>query len=244
MSGTEALIEAAKKRAAYAAVDEFIRDGMKVGVGSGSTVVYVVERLVQRKNEEGLNITCIPTSFQSLNLINDGGLNLGDLNRHAPLDVSIDGADECDEKLNLIKGAALTLEKINVFNSKLFVVVADYRKESKVLGQKWKKGVPIEVLPLAWRAVSNYIVEHLHGKPILRMAVAKAGPVVTDNGNFILDVDFGEMADPLKVLTDVNRIPGVLETGLFVDMVEKAFFGTADGGYVTVDRKGERKVFQ
>jgi len=131
----ENLIEQAKKKAAYAAIDDFVADHMILGIGSGSTVVYAVERLVQRVKAEKLDIICIPTSFQSQQLIVEGGLILGDLSRYPEIDVVIDGADEVDLHLNLIKGGGgcQTQEKIIASNSKQLVIIADYRKESKKL---------------------------------------------------------------------------------------------------------------
>jgi ribose 5-phosphate isomerase A len=234
-------IDEAKKKAAYAAVDEFIKDHQVVGIGSGSTVVFAVERIVQKVKEENLHLVCIPTSFQSTQLIVKGDLVLGDLTRYPVIDVAIDGADEVDEEMNLIKGggACQTQEKIIAYNAKRFVVVADYRKESKMLGEQWKSGVPVEILPVAYVPVMKKIEASLGGKPTLRMAVKKAGPVVTDNGNFVIDVDFGVMTPQhaRSLEMKLKSIPGVVETGLFIDMAEKAFFGRADGSVSTRTRK-------
>eukprot|EP01103_Thecamoeba_quadrilineata_P007565 TRINITY_DN17423_c0_g1_i1.p1 TRINITY_DN17423_c0_g1~~TRINITY_DN17423_c0_g1_i1.p1 ORF type:complete len:244 (+),score=70.92 TRINITY_DN17423_c0_g1_i1:884-1615(+) len=227
------LVELAKKKAAYQAVDEFVRDGMIVGVGSGSTVIYAVQRLAQVVHEYKYNIVCVPTSFQSQQLIIEAALNLSDLSRYPSLDVAIDGADEVDEELNLIKGGGgcQTQEKIVAANSKKLVIICDYRKRSKNLGEKWKTGVPIEVIPFAYVPLIKKITEEFKGKPVLRMAVKKAGPVVTDNGNLILDVDFGVI--PLQSVKDLHTrlkaLPGVVETGLFVGMTNKVFFGNQDG---------------
>eukprot|EP01104_Vermistella_antarctica_P002897 TRINITY_DN13097_c0_g1_i1.p1 TRINITY_DN13097_c0_g1~~TRINITY_DN13097_c0_g1_i1.p1 ORF type:complete len:233 (+),score=68.38 TRINITY_DN13097_c0_g1_i1:93-791(+) len=224
-------IEAAKRLAGHAAVDEFVRSGMVVGIGSGSTVVYVVERVEELVRDGKLtNLICIPSSFQAELLIQNAKLPLSSLNAHPDIDVAIDGADEVDKDLNCIKGGGgcQTQEKLVASNAKVFVVVADYRKDSTVLGQKWKKGVPIEVIPMAYVPIQRKL-EQLGGKPILRLALAKAGPVVTDNGNFILDTDFGEIADPHSLDRALIAIPGVVMTGLFVAMAKKAFFGQADG---------------
>jgi len=224
-------IEEAKKKAAYAAVDEYIKDGMIVGVGSGSTVVYVVERLAARVRSENLNILCIPTSFQANQLIAQAGLKKTDLTNHPVIDVTIDGADEVDSELNCIKGGGgcHTQEKIVAACSRLFVVVADYRKDSKTLGLQWKKGVPIEVIPLSYVPLKEKFLQLGAKRADLRMAVNKAGPVVTDNGNFIIDVDFGLITDVSSLNTKLSLIPGVVETGLFPGMAVKAFFGNEDG---------------
>ncbi|KJE94582.1 ribose-5-phosphate isomerase [Capsaspora owczarzaki ATCC 30864] len=230
MSNPTDLVEKAKKAAAFAAVDEYVKDGMTIGVGSGSTIVYAVERIVERVKAENLKLVCIPTSFQARQLIVEGGLVLSDLSRHSAIDVAIDGADEADAQLNCIKGggACMLQEKIVAYNAKRFVVVADFRKKSETLGQQWKAGVPIEVIPLAYVPVLRKL-ESFGGKPVLRMAKAKAGPVVTDNGNFVVDCDFGLIQDPAALDKRIASIPGVVETGLFVNMAEKAFFGMQDG---------------
>eukprot|EP01097_Dermamoeba_algensis_P008966 TRINITY_DN617_c0_g2_i2.p1 TRINITY_DN617_c0_g2~~TRINITY_DN617_c0_g2_i2.p1 ORF type:complete len:158 (-),score=49.07 TRINITY_DN617_c0_g2_i2:227-700(-) len=111
-----------------------------------------------------------------------------------------------------------------------FIVIADFRKKSSRLGQQWKKGVPAEVIPMAYKAVMLRL-EKMNGKPTLRMAVKKAGPVITDNGNFVIDVDFGEI--PVEKVKEINnqllQIAGVVETGLFVEMAQMAYFGEEDG---------------
>ncbi|UYP47430.1 Ribose-5-phosphate isomerase A [Candidatus Lokiarchaeum ossiferum] len=223
-------IELAKKKAGYAAVDEFVKDGMVLGIGSGSTVVYAVKRLIERVKNENLKVICIPTSFQSIQLIVDGGLTLGDLSRHPEIDVDIDGADEVDDKLHLIKGGGgcQVQEKIVASVSKQLVIIADYRKDSKSLGEKWKKGVPIEVVPMAYVPIINKI-KKMGGKPTLRMAKNKAGPIISDNGNFIIDADFGIIQDPITLNEKLTMMTGVVETGLFTNMAIKAFFGQADG---------------
>lgn len=223
-------IEEAKKKAGYAAVDDFVQDNMIIGIGSGSTVVYAVERLIQRVQAEGLKVVCIPTSFQSTQLIVEGKLPLGDLSQYPEIDVDIDGADEVDENLNLIKGGGgcHVQEKIVASCSKKLVIVADYRKDSQLLGQQWKKGIPIEVIPFAYVPIMKKI-EAMGGKPVLRMAKSKAGPVVSDNGNFIVDADFGILDNPSEVNQKIKMISGVVETGLFINMAIKAYFGQADG---------------
>lgn len=110
--------------------------------------------------------------------------------------------------------------------------MADYRKDSKILGEQWKKGIPIEVIPGAYVPLTKKF-EQMGGKAILRMGKSKAGPVVTDNGNFILDVDFGLIKDPAALEPKLKLLPGVVETGLFIGMAKKAFFGQADGSVTT-----------
>ncbi|KAI8098014.1 ribose 5-phosphate isomerase A-domain-containing protein [Gilbertella persicaria] len=222
-----------KKLAAYRAVDEYINADQKVvGIGSGSTVVYVVERILQRP--ELKHIVYIPTSFQSKILILEGGLQLGSIEQHPEIDVTIDGADEVDEDLNAIKGggACQFQEKVIAEAAKKFVIVADFRKKSKKLGTGWTKGVPIEVVPMTYRSLMKTIETKLSVKPIsakLRMAVNKAGPVVTDNGNFVIDAHFGTIKNPQELLKELKLLTGVYEVGLFCNMAEKAYFGEENG---------------
>ncbi|XP_009330175.1 PREDICTED: ribose-5-phosphate isomerase [Pygoscelis adeliae] len=212
-----------------------------LGIGSGSTIVHAVHRLAERVKQENLTIVCIPTSFQARQLILQNGLTLSDLDRHPELDVAIDGADEVDSDLNLIKGGGgcLTQEKIVAGYAKCFIVIADYRKKSKSLGEQWKKGIPIEVIPMAYVPVTRALTKNFGGAAELRMAVSKAGPVVTDNGNFILDWKFDKVHEWSEVNTAIKMIPGVVETGLFIDMAEVVYFGMEDGS-VSVREKQPR----
>jgi ribose 5-phosphate isomerase A len=216
--------------------DEFVQSGYVVGVGSGSTVVYAAERLGELVKEGKLQgITCIPTSFQSKQLIAEHKLTLTSLDESPVIDVTIDGADEVDLQLNCIKGggACQLQEKIVAFAAKKFVVIADYRKESTKLGEQWTQGVPVEVVPMAYVPLMHKMEQDFGGKPVLRMAKCKAGPVVTDNGNFVLDVNFGVIGDPKTLCDRLVLLPGVVEVGLFCGMAEKAFFGQADGSFTT-----------
>jgi ribose 5-phosphate isomerase A len=228
MSGD--LIELGKKMAAEKAVEENIREKMVVGIGSGSTVVYAIKKIAEMNNKRNLDLKCIPTSFQSYQLIIDNNLHLVSLDQYPEIDVTIDGADEIDKNLNLIKGGGgcLVQEKIIAFFSKILIIVADFRKNSKFLGENWKKGVPIEVIPMAYKAIMKKL-EQLGGKPILRMAIAKAGPLITDNGNFIIDVDFGIIKEPSLLNDKILHIPGVVDTGLFIGMTQKVYIGQKDG---------------
>ncbi|CAI9736198.1 ribose-5-phosphate isomerase [Octopus vulgaris] len=229
--GNMSSYEDCKKAAAYAAVNHHVNDNQVIGIGSGSTIAYAVERLAQRVEEEKLTVKCVPTSFQSRQLIMHANLPLSDLERTPELDISIDGADEVDNQLNCIKGggACQFQEKIVASCAKDFIIIADYRKDSENLGQKWKRGVPIEVLPVAYRPVKLKIEAMLGGVAKLRMAEYKAGPIVTDNGNFVLDWLFEEHADWVEVNTAIKLIPGVVETGLFLNLAKVAYFGNADG---------------
>lgn len=229
-------LEEAKKLAAFRAVDEHVTNNSILGIGSGSTVVYAVQRLAQRVKEENLHVTCIPTSFQAKQLIIENGLILSELDVNPVLDCVIDGADEVDKDMVLIKGGGgcLLQEKIVASCAKKMIVIADYTKDSKELGDQYKKGIPIEVVPLAYVPISMKIEEKFGGKVVLRMAKAKAGPCVTDNGNFILDWHFTQNGQNWEnINTELLSIPGIVETGLFVKMAQKAYFGLADGNVIT-----------
>ncbi|KAI9032791.1 ribose 5-phosphate isomerase A-domain-containing protein [Phycomyces nitens] len=231
-------IEVGKKQAAYQAVDDHINAECKVvGIGSGSTVVYAVERILQRP--ELKDIVYVPTSFQSKLLIVEGGLTMGSIEQFPDIDVTIDGADEVDGQLNVIKGggACQFQEKLVAEAARKFVIIADYRKKSKQLGTEWTKGVPVEVVPMAYKSVMTSIETKLSQKPLkstLRMAVNKAGPVVTDNGNFVVDAHFGAIEDPAQLLREIKLLTGVYEVGLFCGMAEIAYFGEADGSVCTL----------
>ncbi len=220
-------VEEAKKNAAYQAVDEKLKNHKIIGIGSGSTVVYAVRRIADWDRE---NLICIPSSFQATQLIVSNGLTLGSLNQYPEVEITFDGADEIDDNLNLIKGGGgcHVQEKILAYNSKKVIIVADFNKDSKILGEKWKNGVPIEVIPGAYIPVMKKI-EEMKGKPKLRMGVNKAGPIVTDNGNFLIDADFGLIKNPINLELDLIRIPGIVETGLFIDIADACYIGLEDG---------------
>lgn len=234
-------VEAAKRLAARAAVDAHVRGGMRVGVGSGSTIVYAIQRLAELAHPPAggappLRITCVPTSFQARTLLVDCGLPLAELNACPELDVALDGADEVDAALNCIKGggACQTQEKLVAAAAAVFVVVADGSKRApRGLGTTWRRGVPVEVLPPAYVPVMRALAR-LGGAPALRMGgPAKAGPVVTDNGGFVVDAEFGPIADPAALHAAIKALPGVVETGLFTGMASVAYFGLDDGSVET-----------
>jgi len=232
-------VEASKELAGRTAVDNHVAvDTRVVGIGSGSTIVYAVKRLAERVKEEDLNLRCIPTSFQARQLIQQNGLVLSDLETDPRIDVTIDGCDEADDALTLIKGGGgcQTQEKVVASYSNKFVVIADYRKASSKLGQAWDY-VPIEVLALAYRPLMARIEEQLGGRCEVRMAKAKAGPVVTDNGGMIIDWYWDKNSEKSwrDVESALHGMPGLVETGLFVGMANTAYFGMQDG---TVMQRG------
>jgi ribose 5-phosphate isomerase A len=211
---------------------------MVLGIGSGSTIVYAVERIAEMNRVKNLSLKCIPTSFQSYQLIIENGLTLASLDQYPELDLDIDGADEIDRDLNLIKGGGgcLVQEKIIAANAKKFVIIADFRKNSEFLGTNWKKGVPIEVIPIAYVPIIKKL-EKMGGKPVLRMAKSKSGPLVTDNGNFIIDADFGLIRKPKELNEKIFSIVGVVDTGLFIDMATMAYVGTKEGTVEILKKK-------
>jgi ribose 5-phosphate isomerase A len=203
---------------------EHIKEGFIVGLGSGTTVDYAFQELGKRIREKKLRIHGVPTSHQAFLLAVQYGIPITTLNEHPQLDVAIDGADQVDKKLNMIKGmgGALTREKIVAYASKMNVIIVDETKLTKKLGTD--QPVPVEVLPFASPTVTAKL--HTWGsKPVLREAKKKLGPVVTDNGNFILDVDFGPIDNPKELNRKLKAIPGVVETGLFVDLADIIYVG-------------------
>ena len=219
--------EDAKRRVALEAVKR-VRDGSVIGLGSGSTVAYAIRELGRRVREENLRILGVPSSYKTFLLAVECGVPLTTLNEHPLLDLDIDGADQIDGELNLIKGmgGALTREKIVAAASKRLIVIADETKLASSLGEG--QLLPIEVLPFALPLVADRI-RRIGGKPKLRERKDSSGPYVTDNGNFILDVDFGVIEDPKDLESRIKRIPGVIETGLFIEMTDEALIGTRSG---------------
>ena len=213
----DASSNASAKRAAGEAAAELVRDGMIVGLGTGSTVAWTIKRLGERVREEGLDFYGVPTSFQAEELAIASGIKLTTLNQHPQLDLAIDGADQVDSNLFVIKGggAAHTREKVVSCSARRFVIVAD---ESKFV-EKLSWPVPVEVLPFAARLVERRL-EELGGKPVLRLGKMKDGPVITDNGNFVMDVDFGIINDPRSIAARISPIPGVVEHGIFDNLDE------------------------
>uniref|UniRef100_A0A8C2LYL1 ribose-5-phosphate isomerase n=1 Tax=Cricetulus griseus TaxID=10029 RepID=A0A8C2LYL1_CRIGR len=216
--------EEAKKLASHTAVENHVKNNQVLGIGSGSTIVHAVQR-IGMFSDRLLDVSC------ARQLILQYGLTLSDLDQHPEIDLAIDGADEVDAELNLIKGGGgcLTQEKIVAGYASRFIVIADFRKDSKNLGDRWHKGIPIEVIPMAYVPVSRAVTQKFGGEVELRMAVNKAGPVVTDNGNFILDWKFDRVHKWSEVNTAIKMTPGVVDTGLFINMAERVYFGMQDG---------------
>lgn len=215
--------ESAKKMVAVTAT-KHVKEGFFVGLGSGTTVAYVFQELGKRIREKKLQIYGIPTSYQAFLLAVQHKIPITSLDEHPQLDVTIDGADQVDEELNMIKGmgGALTREKIVASASKMNVIVIDETKLTKTLGAN--QPVPVEVLPFALSVVTSKL-RSLGRNPVLRKAEKKLGPVVTDNGNFILDVHFGPIDNPKGLNQTLKTISGIVETGLFVEMANVVYVG-------------------
>lgn len=215
--------EDAKKRVAFEAA-KHVKNGFVIGLGSGTTVGYVFQELGRRMREKELSIHGVPTSYQALLLAVQHKIPLTTLHEHTQLDLTIDGADQVDPLLNMIKGAggALTREKIVASISKTNIIVIDNSKLIRKLGLNHP--IPVEVLPFALNPVLARL-NKLGSKPNLRIAKEKLGPVVTDNGNFIIDVDFDYIKDPEALDQSLKAIPGVVETGLFIEMADIVYVG-------------------
>jgi len=217
-------IEEAKKNAALEAV-KHVKDGFLLGLGSGSTAAYAVKEVGRLIRQKKWKILGVPTSHQAFLLAVDCGISTTTLNEHPKLNLTIDGVDQVDPDLNMIKGmgGALAREKIVASASKHNIIVADETKLTKKLGTN--QPVPIEVLPFA-SAMVELRIKRMKGKPVLREVEGKVGPVVTDNGNFIVDADFGPIEAPDDLNCKLKSIPGVVETGLFVGMTDLLYVGT------------------
>jgi ribose 5-phosphate isomerase A len=213
-----------EKEAAGRAAAELVRDGDIVGLGTGSTAYFAVVALGERV-KAGLKITGIPTSVQTADLARMLGIPLTTLDEHPEIDITIDGADEVDPNLNLIKGGggALLREKVVASVTKKMVVVADSGKIVAVLG---KFPLPVEVISFARSVVEKKIVA-FGTTPKLRTK-PDGSPYVTDNGNQILDCSFGKIADPAALARDLNGTPGVVEHGLFIGLAKLALVGRGD----------------
>jgi ribose 5-phosphate isomerase A len=223
----------AKQRAGERAV-EYIEDGMTVGLGTGSTAYWVVERLGARVRE-GLRVRCVPTSRRTEEQARGLGIPLVTFSDVQQLDLAIDGADEIGPGLALIKGGggALLREKLVAAAARRFVVVADASKRVEVLG---KFSLPVEVVPFAWEVTARRVAEVLKVEPVQRRD-ASGAVYVTDNGNYILDCRCGEIREPAEAERELKLLTGVVECGLFVGMADLAVVAT-DSDVEIIERKG------
>jgi ribose 5-phosphate isomerase A len=226
------------KRLAGVAAVRLVADGMLCGMGTGSTARFFIEEVGRRMRDEGIRITGVPTSFQSRLLCQQQGIPLCDAQDCRRIDLAVDGADEVDPDLNVMKGggAAHTMEKLVASMASQFVVIVDESKLVPRLGTSID--VPVEIILPALGYVTE-VVTRLGGEPRLRMGTNKDGPVVTDNGQLVIDAKFGPDVDLREVDARLHRTPGVLETGLFFDLAAKVLVGVSDGMRV---RSMERKA--
>ena len=204
---------------------EYIEDGMVVGLGTGSTVEYALKKLGERV-KEGLKIEGIPTSLRTKRSATNHGIPLTTLDEHSEIDITIDGADEVDSNLTLIKGGggALTREKLIAFHSKRVIIIIDESKVVKKLGIGFS--LPVEVIKYGWKATMKTL-EDLGCVPELRTITGE--PYITDNQNYIIDCDFGRIDDAELLERDLTLIPGVVENGLFVDLVSEVIVASKQG---------------
>jgi ribose 5-phosphate isomerase A len=218
---------AAAKKAA-----EFVEDGMRVGLGTGSTAAWMVRCVGEMVREHGLRIKGVPTSTRTAELARDVGIEVISLDEAKWLDLTIDGADEFDADLSLIKGGggALLQEKIVATASDQLIVIADAAKEVENLGAF---PLPIEVVPFGWQTSKALVEEILVSMDVLgqqsSLRMDGDAPFVTDEGNHILDLHLKRIGKPRELAMVLNQVPGVVENGLFIDICDKVVIGYRDG---------------
>jgi ribose 5-phosphate isomerase A len=221
----------AKYAAGVKAIETYFRNGMVVGLGSGTTSHWMVRALAPRVHQ-GLEIIGVPTSKGTRDLAASLGIPLGDLNDHLELDVTLDGPDEIDSAGRMIKGggACLLWEKIVAAATRKYVVIADDRKLVDMLG---KFPLPVEVIPFGWRSTERIIRELLasygHGDVPIVLRGGEAKPVITDSGHYLLDCSLDRIPEADELALRLNGIPGVVENGLFVDLADAVVYGHTDG---------------
>jgi ribose 5-phosphate isomerase A len=219
-----------KKLAAAKAVG-YIRNGMTLGLGTGSTAYWAIQGIGEQV-KNGLSVRAIATSIQSESLAQELNIPIVPFSEIDHLDVTIDGADEVDEQLNLIKGGggALLREKIVASATRFYIIIVD---ESKLVRQLGKFPLPVEVAPFGWELTFRRLVE-LGGAP--RMRIAGDAPFLTDNQHYILDTTFGLIGDPGALHERVSGITGVMEDGFFIDMADIVIAGLAGGDTRILER--------
>ena len=231
MAGELSPIDKAKFVAAKRAVD-FVEDGMRVGLGTGSTAAWMVRCLGELVRDQGLKIIGVPTSVRTADLARQVGIKVASLDEAKWLDLTIDGADEFDSNLNLIKGGggALLQEKIVATASDQMIVIADVAKEVGTLGNF---PLPVEVVPFGWQTTKALIEETLVSLDVLgrgtSLRMNQERPFVTDEGNFIIDLHLHRIGNPRQMALVLNQIPGVVENGLFIDICDIVVIGHGDG---------------
>lgn len=233
--------DVAIKRLAAEKAIEFVEDGMRIGLGTGSTAEQFVELLAERV-DEGLKIVGVPTSEATRAQAERLGIPLTTLEDEPFLDLTVDGADEVDDQLRLIKGGggALLREKIVATSSERMIVIADESKSVATLGTF---PLPLEIVPFGWNATRD-MVEMMaadascHGE-ISRRTKPDGTPFITDNGNYILDCEFGSIPEPEALDDALKLIPGVVENGMFIGIADIAIFASEEGVRVVAADMGE-----
>ena len=209
-----------------------VENGMKVGLGTGSTAYWLVYHLAERVRSEGLEFVGVPTSNKTREQAQAEGLKLISMDDAGRLDITIDGADEFDQSMNLIKGGggAHLQEKIVAFGSDRMVVIADETKKVNKLG---KFPLPVEVLKFgsasSQKQIEELLIAQNYNDFTVQMRMEKNKPFITDEGNYIFDLNLGEIQNPRKLCVDLNIIPGVVENGLFIDVCKAVVIGYSDG---------------
>ncbi len=228
------------KRAAAAAALELVGDGMTLGLGTGSTATFFVDLLAEKLAETGWTVTCVPTSGRTRAQAENLGIPLATLDEAGTLDLTVDGADEVDDDLNLIKGGggALLQEKIVASASRRMVVIAD---ASKRVGQLGAFPLPVEIVRFGWRTTAGHIAGRLLGHATAahdwRRRESGGEPFVTDEGHYIIDLSLGRIPDPALLEFDLGQIPGVVESGLFIGIADRAILGHEDGTTSTIEAR-------
>lgn len=231
MTGELSPIDKAKFVAAKRAAD-FVEDGMRVGLGTGSTAAWLVRCLGEMVQNEGLKFRGVPTSTRTAEMARDLGIEIISLDEAKWLDLTIDGADEFDADLNLIKGGggALLQEKIVATASDRMIVIADVGKEVETLGAF---PLPVEVIPFGWQTTQALIEETLISMDVLgrssTLRMNGEAPFVTDEGNHILDLHLQRIGNARQMAMVLNQMPGVVENGLFIDICDTVILGYGDG---------------
>jgi ribose 5-phosphate isomerase A len=222
----------AKRRAGERSV-EYVEDGMTVGLGTGSTAYWMVARLGERVRE-GLRVRCIPTSSRTEEQARQLGIPLVTFDEVQQLDLTIDGADEINPDLALIKGGggALLREKLVAASSRRMIVIADAGKLVSVLG---KFPLPVEVVPFAWEVTARRVAHAVGVEPLMRRDGPE--PYLTDNGNYILDCECGAIEDPARMERELKLLNGVVDCGLFVGMADLAILSGDDGELRIIERR-------
>ncbi len=237
MSGELSPIDTAKFVAAKRAV-EFVEDGMRVGLGTGSTAAWMVRCLGELIRDEGLKITGVPTSARTAVLAREVGINVVTLDEARWLDLTIDGTDEFDPDLCLIKGGggAHLQEKIVATASDQMIVIADPSKQVESLGAF---PLPVEVIPFGWQTTKALVEEMLVSMDVLgqksTLRMNGDAPFVTDEGNHIVDLHLQRIGNPRQLSLVLNQIPGVVENGLFIDICDVVVIGHGDGRVEVTD---------